>query len=91
MGEVLGQDLAGASVGLCRRLAPDQRVRRGEGGGVGGVLEEPPLAVEAADVERQTGRAEQHRDAEGEDDEDLAAGRLAVARTAGARAERAIS
>ena len=80
MGEVLGQDLPGAGIGLADALAADQGVRGREGRGIGRVLEESPFAVEAPDVEGQTGGAEQHRDAEGEDDEDLATGRLAVAR-----------
>jgi hypothetical protein len=68
--------LAGAGVGLGARLAPDERVRRGEGRGVGRVLEEAPLAVEPPDVERHPGGGEEDRDAEGEQDEDLAGARV---------------
>ena len=71
-----GEDLAGAGVGLGARLAPDQGVGRGEGGGVGRVLEEAPLAVEPADVEGQPGGGEEDRDAEREEDEDLAGARV---------------
>ena len=60
-----------------RETAAELAALRREGGRVGRVLEEPPLAVEATDVERETRRREDHRDREREDDQDLAA-RLAL-------------
>ena len=77
--EVRRQHLARPRVGLRHRFAPDQRVAGSQGGGVGGVLEEASLAVEAADVEREPGGGEQDGDGEREDHEDLAP--LAAART----------
>ena len=56
-----------------RIAAPDERVRRRERRRVGGVLEEPPLHVEAPDVDREPGRGEQRRQGQREDDEHLAA------------------
>ena len=55
-----------------KRACSDQGVAGSECGGVRGVLEESPLAIEATDIEREAGGREQNRDREGEDHEDLA-------------------
>ena len=82
----------GAGVGLGRRLAPDQRVGRREGGGVGGVLEEPPLAVEPPDVEGEAGRGEEGRDRQARRGRGPGRARGAASRAqAGPRREAAIS
>src|SRR6185295_9519338 len=59
-------------VGLGLRPALDEGVGRGQRGRVRGVLEEPPFAVEAPDVEGQPGGREEHGQREGEDHEHLA-------------------
>jgi hypothetical protein len=64
--EIHRQYLAGAGVGLSDCLATDERTRRGQCAGVGRVLEEALLAVEASNVEGEAGGREQdcHRDGE---------------------------
>ena len=77
--EVLRQDRHGVAARVDVRVAPDEGVGGRERGGIRGVLEEPPLHVQPADVDRQASRCEDRRERQHEDDEDLPT--LADART----------
>ena len=60
--QIAGEDVAALSLGVRVRLAADDGARDREGAGIRRVLQEALLAVEATDVERESGGAEEHHE-----------------------------